>query len=203
MWVRVIDEDSLELINSNEAILHNDAWYSGATWTSWDKNVLAAMNIYPARYEGNAPTRFHTPSGYHSYDIIDNEVVIFRNFVAIDLETAKSRAYKILADWRWQREEAGTYVEALNTTVPTDRTTQIKIMAAYIKARESSDFIIPSWKFADGVLISLDANLIIAIGDAITNHVQECFNEEANISNMIQTATSAEELENILTMHLT
>lgn len=76
----------------------------------------------------------------------------------------------------------------------TDRQTAAIITAAYVKAKESAEFSIANWKFADGVFAPLDAATIIAAGDAITGHVQSAFDREAELSAELMALTEVEDV---------
>ena len=97
-----------------------------------------------------------------------------------------------LAARRYLAEEAGTTFGAYSLL--TDRETQAKINAAYLKATLDPDYIIPAWKFAPGVFAPLNAVTIIAAGDAVFDHVQACFANEAALSALIMAAETPEDL---------
>lgn len=107
----------------------------------------------------------------------------------------KHNLYRELATRRWVAEDAGTTVMGIK--VPTDRQTQSKLTAAYIKASANSSYVIPSWKFAEGIFKPLDAQTIIMIADAVESHVQLCFQNESNLSQKISSCTSIDELNTI------
>jgi len=90
-----------------------------------------------------------------------------------------------LARKRVEVEEGGIVVNGV--PVATDRAhSQVKITAAYVKAMANPEFEVTNWKVAPGVFIpSLDAETIIAIGDAVTAHIQACFDKEAELAAMI------------------
>tara|TARA_R110002124_G_scaffold284368_1_gene461500 strand:- start:20865 stop:21302 length:438 start_codon:yes stop_codon:yes gene_type:complete len=81
-------------------------------------------------------------------------------------------------------------------TVPlkTDRQTAAIITAAYVKAKDNPAFVIPNWKFADGVFAPLDGATIIAAGDAISEHVQSAFNREAELSAELLALTEVDDV---------
>ena len=83
---------------------------------------------------------------------------------------------------RVEVEEGGIVFNGI--TVATDRAhSQVKLTAAYIKAVNDPSFKITNWKIAPGVFIpEIDANTIIAMGDAVTAHIQACFNKEAELA---------------------
>lgn len=112
-----------------------------------------------------------------------------------DLTSAQTAKLAELAAIRWEREESGTTFGG--TPLATDRTTQGKITAAYIDAKEDPTHVVPDWKFGPGVFGSLDAPTIIAAADAIKAHVQACFSHEAALSADIMAAADFDDLDAI------
>jgi hypothetical protein len=108
------------------------------------------------------------------------------------LDQLKEDYLNQLANRRWVAEEAGTSLNDMQ--ILTDRETQSKLTAAYVKAVQDSSYIIESWKFAPGVFLTLDAPTIIGIANSVETHVQSCFHNEAVLSGVILAATSKEEL---------
>lgn len=97
-----------------------------------------------------------------------------------------------LAARRFEAEESGTTFNGF--PLATDRTTQAKITAAYVKATANPLYVIASWKFGPGLFAPLDAAAIIAAANAIEAHVQACFANEARISAQIEAATTSQAL---------
>lgn len=89
-----------------------------------------------------------------------------------------------LAARRYAAEEAGTTLPD-GTVIATDRITQGKVTAAYIKAKEDPAYGVADWKIATGVFISLTGPEIIAIADAIEAHVQACFTRERELTDAL------------------
>jgi hypothetical protein len=111
------------------------------------------------------------------------------------LEQVKGKMLQSLAERRWIAEEAGTTLNG--NSILTDRETQAKLTAAYVKAVQDDTYVIESWKFATGVFLTLNAPTIIAIANAVEAHVQACFHHEARLSNTIIGAVTKEELAQI------
>jgi hypothetical protein len=91
-----------------------------------------------------------------------------------------------LAARRFTAEESGTTFNGMS--LQTDRVTQAKVTAAYVKAKADSTYAIANWKMAPGTFVTLSAAQIIAVGDAIAAHVQACFDHEALLSGQIEAA---------------
>lgn len=108
------------------------------------------------------------------------------------LDEVKESMLQQLAERRWQAEESGTLINGVR--INTDRQSQSKLIAAYVKSLQDNTYIIESWKVAPGVFITLNAQTIIAIGNAVEDHVQACFHNEKVLTNQIVTATTKAEL---------
>lgn len=106
-----------------------------------------------------------------------------------DLGAALAVARRKLAYRRWQAEVGGMVWNA--HAVPTDDRTQGKLTSANMKAESNPDYVIPNWKFGDGVYQRLDRATVIALGDALTAHVQACFDREAAIDAALALAGDA------------
>ena len=109
-----------------------------------------------------------------------------------DLATGKEMRLQELAQRRYEAEEGGTTLGG--NPLATDRITQSKITAAYVKASADDGFQITAWKTGPGVFSTLTAASIIAAANAIEAHVQACFDNEASLSSDITDAADLEEL---------
>jgi hypothetical protein len=118
-----------------------------------------------------------------------------RNLPFPDVPSAQAAKLEELATIRWRAEESGTTVGG--TPIATDRTTQAKLTAAYVKASADSTYAIADWKFGTGVFGALEAATIIAAADAVEVHVQACFTNEASLSADVVAASSFSELDAI------
>lgn len=108
------------------------------------------------------------------------------DYVEMWMNTRRTDIMPALADRRWQAEVGGTTVGGI--PVSTDRESQSKLTAAFVQADKNPAFNIPNWKVAPGTFVTLDATTIIALGNAVTAHVQACFDREAELCNEILNA---------------
>lgn len=108
------------------------------------------------------------------------------------LAEQKAQYLSAISVRRLAAEEAGTTVGGVE--VATDRVSQGKLTAAYVKANESSSYQIQNWKGPTGTFTTLSAAEIIAAASAVEAHVQACFNNEAALNTAINSATDATEL---------
>ena len=109
-----------------------------------------------------------------------------------DLATGKEMRLQELAQRRYEAEEGGTTLGG--NPLATDRMTQSKITAAYVKASVDADYEITAWKTGPGIFSTLTAATIIAAANAIEAHVQACFDNEKTISTEITDAVDLTEL---------
>jgi len=89
-----------------------------------------------------------------------------------------------LADLRWEKQNAGTLFNGI--LIATDNDSQNKILGIRISAMANSLYSV-NFKSAVG-FVTLDANTIFAVSDAVRDHIQNCFNNElthtTNINNL-------------------
>lgn len=86
-----------------------------------------------------------------------------------------------LADKRWQVETGGFLFNGL--AIATDLNSQVKVAGAKVNALADPNFEITNWKTGPGIFVPLlDNATIIAIGNAVTVHVQTCFDKEQELT---------------------
>ncbi len=100
-----------------------------------------------------------------------------------------------MAARRWEAQTGGTTLNGL--PVKTDETTTANITAAYFKASQDPSYVVSNWKMETGFFTALDAATVIAIGDAIEEHVQACFDREADLTTAIMLAADVAALNAI------
>lgn len=88
---------------------------------------------------------------------------------------------------RWQAEVSGV------NGIRTDRESQSMITGAALKAMQDSEYAC-KWKTEAG-FVELTAAQILAIADAVREHVQGCFDREAELLALVEAATTPEEVE--------
>ena len=117
-------------------------------------------------------------------------------FAAPEASVDSARLSKLvaLAERRWQAETGGTTVGGV--PIRTDRESTAKITAAYVQASANPAFSV-RWKVDTGIFVTLDAATIISIGDAVTAHVQACFDNEDVLTTAILAAEDLTALDAI------
>ena len=111
------------------------------------------------------------------------------DFVAPTFEDLKVRKYREIATARYNAEIAGV------NGIRTDRESQSLITGAALKAMQDPDYTC-NWKGIDG-FVTLNATQIIAIADVVRQHVQSCFDHEAELLPLIESAGTQAELDAI------
>jgi len=98
------------------------------------------------------------------------------NTAAAKAASAKLATIDAIASARYDHETAGTTVSGV--AVFTDRTTQMKLTGAAIRAERDPSYSV-NWKQSDGTYVELSAAQLIAIADAVGDYVQACYSREA------------------------
>jgi hypothetical protein len=112
----------------------------------------------------------------------------------IPFATAKENKYAEIAAARYNAEIAGVTINGVS--IKTDRESQGLITGAALKALQDNTYTC-KWKAQNG-FIELSAAEIIAIADAVRQHVQSCFDHEAELLPLIASAETEAEL-NLIT----
>lgn len=151
---------------------------SGRAELRADCNEHDAMDVYTEVMAvwGDAPT-------------IADEVIPEPTF-----DELKAAKYVEIAAARYDAETGGCTVDGV--TIATDRGSQALLTAAVVTARLDPEFS-TRWKCADGRFVTLDAMQLRAIGDAVIAHVEACFAREGELCELIDAATTPEELDAI------
>ena len=96
-----------------------------------------------------------------------------------------------IAHARWAAETGGITLQGM--TIRTDRESQGLITGAALKAIQDAEYSC-SWK-TDGGFVQLSAPQILAIADAVREHVQAQFDHELALLAIIDAAGTPEDLE--------
>ncbi|MBP2310158.1 DUF4376 domain-containing protein [Azospirillum melinis] len=107
----------------------------------------------------------------------------------IPLDELKAARKAVATDLRWQKETAGILINGMQ--VATDDRSKTLILGKRAKGRENPDMAF-RWKAASGAWVELTGAQIIAIADAVADHVQACFDREGDLHDAIDAAETAE-----------
>lgn len=111
------------------------------------------------------------------------------------LQLVKEIKQQEVALWRYEQETKGVAVN--NKFFSTSRESQAALTAAFTSLKEGFISSV-NWKTLDGTFVNLNLQNITTIAQAIVNHVQLCFDKEAEYLNLIKNAISIEEVESII-----
>lgn len=93
-----------------------------------------------------------------------------------------------------REETSGIKIEEMR--INTDDRSQRLITGAALQASLNPDYVC-KWKTMDG-FVTLTAQQILAVSEAVRVHIQNCFDHEAELITEINNAKSKEELEAIV-----
>ena len=176
-----------------------------------DKPWPASALPSSLRYAKEATLNAH---GYYFYDVPPKPVVnpktheVYGPTLAFDgasvtatwmvveksLESIKEAKLAEIAAARYAQETGGLVVNG--ATIRTDRESQALITGAALKASTDESYSC-RWKTVEG-FVELTAAQIIAIADAVRDHVQASFDREAELVALVDAAETVEELEAIV-----
>jgi hypothetical protein len=108
-----------------------------------------------------------------------------------DLAMAKATKLAEIAAARWKDETRGVAVGGM--TVDTSRESQGLITGAALQATIDDTYTC-RWKTAEG-FVTLDAQTVLAVAQAVRAHVQACFDREAKLAAVIGAAETLEEVQ--------
>ena len=116
--------------------------------------------------------------------------------VEVDLDTAKANRKAQVTAKRWEIETGGIEFNGVQVlTAIEDQNRIASICLSAVSSKVSGTTFTPvKFKTASGEWVTLDADTLIAIGDAVTAHVEHCFTNESRLHALCDEATSISEL---------
>ena len=146
------------------------------------------------------PTNYHydpkTQNQFGAFNLRVEGIYLKCDYVIQDktLDTVKDEVRQAVASHRYDKEVGG--IEFGDARVATDRGSQSMLNAATSRAKEDSTFTV-DWKTKNG-FVTLDAPSLIALGNAVSDHVEQCFSAECKVDrDHITPATDMEALANL------
>lgn len=103
---------------------------------------------------------------------------------------ARTEAMTSIAERRWRCEVAGTML--YGRRIETDRAAVAMVTGAALAASLDPEYSV-RWKAADG-FVTLNAEQILAMAQAIRSHVQACFDREADLLDALDAGTYETEM---------
>ncbi len=113
--------------------------------------------------------------------------------ITLNIDKLKEMKLAEIADKRWRAETGGIIFNGVE--IATDRESQALLMGAALAAQDDPEYTI-NWKAKNGWAV-LDAATILAVADAVRNHVQACFDREKELQEQVEAATTIEDLNAI------
>ena len=125
-------------------------------------------------------------------EVISKEVFDADKVAELAARAAKARteAMTSIAERRWRCEVAGTML--YGRRIETDRTDVAMVTGAALAASLDPEYSV-RWKAADG-FVTLNAEQILAMAQAIRVHVQSCFDREADLLDALDAGTYETEM---------
>jgi hypothetical protein len=113
--------------------------------------------------------------------------------LAADFDAAKEAALQALAQKRWGIETGGILFGG-SIPIRTDEVGQAKITGALTLMDKDPTLTEVDWEGMPGVWATIDKATLEAIGIAVGRHVQGCFSRARVVSELIQSANDATDL---------
>lgn len=154
-----------------------------AKYATFDTAEAASEHV--TAFSGVGVFNWDTTTPISQFKFDNGSFAVVDPFLDLSLSVAKAQARKALAAKRYEVETGGITVNG--TPVKTDRETQSILTAARTRALEDGNFSV-DWKVSNGVFVTLDAATIIAIANAVADHVQACFSNEKALDVLIAAA---------------
>ncbi len=132
-------------------------------------------------------------SGFLPDEVLSPEqsAAIASYFAPMTLADCQAAKKAEVAHARWAAETGGVALNGM--TIRTDRESQSLITGAALKALQDAEYVC-SWK-TDAGFVELTAAQILAIADAVREHVQAQFDHERALLALIDAAETVEDLE--------
>lgn len=146
-------------------------------------DILNTVPPFDAATHRMAETFTETP------DPERNRIVRTWGVVPIPLDEVKAAQKAAATDLRWSKETGGIVIAGV--PVATDDRSKTLILGKRAQA-QADPAVIFRWKAASGDWVDLNGSQIIAIADAVADHVQACFDREGDLHDAIDAAETAE-----------
>ncbi len=137
---------------------------------------------FDAVMERMAATPVDTP------DPANSRIVRMWPVEPIPLDEIKAARKDAATDLRWRKETGGIVIAGVRVATDDRSKTLILGKRAQAQADPAATF---RWKAAGGAWIALTGAQIIAIADAVADHVQACFDREGELHDLIDEAEDA------------
>lgn len=174
--------DRRDIINVNSDFFLTDI-------TGWVKVDEGDGDRYCHAQNNYLPKPLITQEGKYQYSLNKDGQIIEQD-TSPDLEELKAAKRAEIAAARYAEEISG--ITLYGAQIRTDRESQALITGAALAATIDENYAV-TWKVKNG-FVTLTAEQIVAVAQAVRMHVEACFNQEAELQAEIDAAVSAEEV---------
>ena len=146
------------------------------------------------------PEQLARVEAYYAEDIaLYNSVVDGQKYVKPLSDVDKADKLAEISKARWQAEVAGITVDlgGVEASVSSDKETQAELSKALTILQLDPEFTI-NWRFPDGAIRELDGAAIQFMAQSVFDHVQATRTRFKELNDLIEAATTSEELNNII-----
>ncbi|MBI1261269.1 MAG: DUF4376 domain-containing protein [Rhizobiales bacterium] len=190
MYAKVVD-DQLEAFPYTDKMLRLDNPTTSFPVVLTDE-IRAAFNMLPVA-QGTMPAgKNYVSSSCDKVAGVWTEIIAWVDPIPPSVVELK----EYLAELRWEAETGG--IMASGMSIDTSRESQAMLTSAYLLMQRDPERVI-RWKTRTGT-VNLNAEAITSIADIVANHVQDCFDLEANTVALIDnhTITTFDEIDNLI-----
>ena len=167
------------------------------SWTDPALGVQGAAWWPEENTEGELGTNKKWGAEVFTLDTERKVVQVARKQVAMTAADKAARDALVAEHWasqiaarRYDAEVAGTVVGGM--PIATDDRSKLLINGAALRANRSSDYVL-RWKTSDG-FVDLTADQVLAVADAVSEHVQACFDREDVLTDAVATGMMTTEM---------
>mgnify|MGYP006437002637 CR=1 FL=1 len=155
--------------------------------------------IDDSQIDFNSVTQFIEEKPRSEWIIQDNKVIITYDIINKNLSEEKQKVLDQVKQIRNQTIFNGISITINGQTlnIKSDNETISRVDQARLDSKERPTNWIKRWKFASGVWADIDATQIETIRSKIADHVEASFQNEEQLENQINNATSIQDLSNI------
>jgi len=168
--------------------------YDEPSLESFPLQVNDDIVIFPAEEDRPLITNVLTQMYYGpTWEFLENKVIAHYEVVYYSLEDAKIKHREVAADLRYKKEISGFNLEinGIERFFSTNRDARSKFSERLMSMADNETV---NWKFNNGDWTNLNKQQMLAIVQAINNHVQSAFNYELDLNNLISSAQSIDDL---------
>lgn len=200
MWVEVRNGQVYQMFDAPHGFRDkNGILHDRSIFTRWSAEELRTVGIYPVVVQGEPPTMFHREIPSAEYTIEEEQVVLTKQFEAVDLDRCKDAARGAVNLWKIERQDSEFEFQG-HMFQCNDRArgfiTGIALEAAVAKLLEQEYSV--TFTDADNQDHNFDADEAIALGQVAAEHVKFWHEEAKLIKAQIDSAADVETVDTIL-----